>query len=147
MEDSDAAEESAIAKHIRLRFEQAIEDLYSSDARDHAKAVAGLEALARPLLAPEGSSPAISALDKDSRHYLADAAFWLAVLTASGLLEHAVAADGPRSQALLQAAADVHNVHAHLALAYRYETGFLTNVSCDTAYSHLKVCDVHPACR
>jgi hypothetical protein len=141
-ENAEAEEEESVtAREIRLRFEAAIADLYSTDPRNHVRAAAALDALASPLTRASNPFRDIAdfdALDVDSRNYVADAACWLAVLSSSGLLAHAVPEDGARSRALLQAAADVHSAAAHMALAYRHETGYLEAKSCNTAYAHLK---------
>lgn len=124
---------------MRYRFDAAIEDLYSPDPAKHVEAASDLQELASTVLDSAEPLYELEDLDDDSLGFVGDAAVWLAVLASSGLLPHAVAHDVPRSNALLQAAADAQHTAAHLALAYRYETGFGLQQSCDLAYVHLKV--------
>lgn len=75
----------------------------------------------------------------DAALYMARAAFWLAVLAASGVLPHAVPQDTARALRLMRVAAKHGLLEAHTALAYRHFTGNHVEQSCETAYQHLQV--------
>jgi TPR repeat protein len=125
-------------KSAHCRFVEAVNNLYSSSPEAHIRAAQALTSLAEPLV-QASDIYMLENMDEDRLTIMGHAAFWLATLSASGLFPHAVPENGSEALLLLQAAADVHSIQAHLALAFRYETGFSVDKSCDLAYSHLKV--------
>jgi hypothetical protein len=126
------------------RLTDALTLLSSLELADQKLAVKTLEDLAKPLIsgtwwADDGIWWNVDELSIDTVTNMAHAAYWLAVLTSSGLLDDVVDQDYDRANELLRSAASRGLADAHQALAYRYETGYKLQANCEVAYSHLKV--------
>jgi TPR repeat protein len=126
------------------RLTDALTLLSSLELADQKLAVKTLEELAQPLIsgtwwADDGIWWNVDDLSMDTVTNMAHAAYWLAVLTSSGLLDDVVDQDYDRANELLHSAASRGLADAHQALAYRYETGYKLQANCEVAYSHLKV--------
>lgn len=77
-------------------------------------------------------------LEADTVMAMAEAAFALGVLRATGMLP-SVQKDDKQAGALYALSAMHNSVSGNLAMAHRYEQGFGVPKSCSLAYQHLKV--------
>lgn len=125
----------------RCSFNAAIEHLYSSDPEEQKEGVVLLTYLSSSLVLPDSEQAPfdIEALSEQALVTLGAATFWLGVLKASGVQPDLVSPDERGARLLMQASALTGSLYGHLAMAFRYETGYLEEQNCDSAYAHLKV--------
>jgi TPR repeat protein len=158
------------------RYENALEDLFDRDEAIQANAVRALKQLVGPIEYPheylvvsagdtmprravwasqltvdtsEQQELLANVLDDSSKGSVAEAAYILGVLTATGV-SPVVEVDDAYANKMYSLAADYGSLSGHLAMAHRYEQGFNVPKSCSIAYGHLKVCAraicVRPSC-
>lgn len=150
------------------RYEQALDDLFDRDEETQGAGVQAFQQLAGPIEYPHeyiavmsssGGHESISRVVKASQLHLqadqkqdflvnvleeasmtsvAEAAFILGVLSATGV-SPVVEQHDAYANKMYGLAADYGSLSGHLALAHRYEQGFNVPRSCSIAYSHLKV--------
>ena len=151
------------------RYERALEDLFERDEETQAAAVQALQQLAAPIEYPhefvvvtparaESTSKPVkteqlhvnvgekqellaNVLEEEAKSSVAEAAFLLGVLSATGV-SPVVEQNDAYANKMYALAADYGSVPGHLALAHRYEQGFNVPKSCSIAYAHLKVCQL-----
>lgn len=148
------------------RYENCLENLFDRDEEVQATAVQAIQQLAGPIEFPheyivvsaedesipkqavrasqltvettETQELLANVLDRSSKGSVAEAAFILGVLSATGV-SPVVEQNDAYATKMYSLAADYGSISGHLALAHRYEQGFNVPKSCSIAYGHLKV--------